>query len=181
MNPLGKQALLESRKPYYDEGSGCYRLPLADGRTAIIDEEDVAAVSLHPWFWGHGEVGTRLHDKHLPLKRFIAKSKARVVVIHANDDKLDFRRSNLKCATRANVLTRQKKRRQSKNGETTSRFKGVAWERARERWRAQIKPRPTRKVINLGRFRNEREAAEAYDKAAIRYFGEHAWLNFPRP
>jgi hypothetical protein len=37
-----------------------------------------------------------------------------------------------------------------------------------------------KKEIHLGYFRSEIEAAKAYDRAAIKYHGEFASLNFPQ-
>ena len=33
--------------------------------------------------------------------------------------------------------------------------------------------------IDLGRYQNAVDAARAYDRAASKYFSEHAWLNYP--
>jgi hypothetical protein len=59
----------------------------------------------------------------------------------------------------------------------TSRFKGVCWDKRRERWIAYIKKEQVSRY--LGRFDGEIAAAEAYDEAARELFGEHARLNFP--
>lgn len=45
-------------------------------------------------------------------------------------------------------------------------------------WSANI--RVNRMLISIGRFATEREAAFAYDAAAIQHFGEFAKTNFPR-
>jgi hypothetical protein len=92
-------------------------------------------------------------------------------VDHINRDKLDDRWCNLRLATRsqnsANVALRPN---------STSGFIGVTFDKARDKWRAQI--RIAGRKVNLGRFASAEEAARAYDAAALKEFGEFAELNF---
>ena len=60
---------------------------------------------------------------------------------------------------------------------TTSRFKGVCWDKRRGKWKAYIKKDQV--MRNIGMFRDELAAAQAYDEAARELFGEHARTNFP--
>lgn len=64
---------------------------------------------------------------------------------------------------------------QSHQEGTSSRFKGVCWDKGRGRWIAMIKM--NRKTSFLGRFQSEEHAALAYNAAASSYFGEYANLN----
>lgn len=57
-----------------------------------------------------------------------------------------------------------------------SRFTGVSWDYTHSRWEANIQVKGKR--IRLGRFRNELDAAIAYDIAAREHHGERARLNF---
>lgn len=57
----------------------------------------------------------------------------------------------------------------------TSQFKGVSWDVTRSMWRSSIQVDGKQKA--LGRYTTEREAAEAYNKAAVEYFGEYCLLN----
>lgn len=60
---------------------------------------------------------------------------------------------------------------------STSRFKGVYWDKSRSKWSARV---AANKVVKfLGRFADEEAAARAYDDAAIIAHGEFARLNFP--
>ena len=54
-------------------------------------------------------------------------------------------------------------------------YKGVSWHKQTKKWRANI--RFEWKLIYLGYFANEIDAAAAYNKAALEYFGEFASLN----
>lgn len=76
------------------------------------------------------------------------------------------------CDFKDNTRNRKK---DSQNYKTSSKFKGVSWDKFSKKWKAQICFEY--KNINLGRFFTEEEAALAYNKAAIKFFGEYAWLN----
>lgn len=57
----------------------------------------------------------------------------------------------------------------------SSRFKGVSWNKSKRKWQAQIMKDGKRQY--LGYFVCEKEAAAAYNAAAIELFGEFAKLN----
>jgi hypothetical protein len=86
------------------------------------------------------------------------------------DSLLDI--GNLRVATYAENSGNARKWRRP----TSSKFKGVSWNRRCQKWIAYIKPG---KPIHLGLFVREDDAARAYDVAALEYFGEFACLNFP--
>lgn len=58
---------------------------------------------------------------------------------------------------------------------TSSQYKGVYWRKDIKKWRAKINI--NKKRIDLGCFEDEIEAALAYNKAAVKYFGSFARLN----
>jgi len=61
--------------------------------------------------------------------------------------------------------------------EYTSKYKGVYWCVTGGYWKANIRHKT--KLKYLGRFIHEKDAAEAYDLAAIECNGDFARLNFP--
>lgn len=97
-----------------------------------------------------------------------------MVVDHINRNTLDFRKSNLRLATRAenNANSSPKK-------EGVSIFKGVNWDKRGKCWVSKI----GKGEINLflGRYDLDKEelAARAYDIAAIYLHKDFAYLNFP--
>lgn len=105
------------------------------------------------------------------LHRDIMGNPEGMVVDHINGDKLDNRKCNLRiCTVRENVINSG-----SKGG--ASQYKGVSWDKDRQKWLAQIKNH--RESIFIGRFDLEEEAARAYDEKAKELHREFAWLNFP--
>ena len=68
----------------------------------------------------------------------------------------------------------------AKHSDAISRYKGLSFHKNKnrsKRWEARITIRGTQ--WHLGCFRSEREAAQAYDCAAVVRFGQFARLNFP--
>lgn len=60
---------------------------------------------------------------------------------------------------------------------TVSQYKGLTWIPAEKRWKVRIFI--DGRSVSLGRFKDEVEAAHAYDDAARRHRGQKARLNFP--
>lgn len=79
---------------------------------------------------------------------------------HINGDKWDNRPENIR-----NVSKSQNNRaHRTKSKGKTSRFRGVHWERFKKVWKATIQPRG--KYIVVGYFKQEEEAARAYNQKA---------------
>ena len=95
------------------------------------------------------------------------------VVDHKNGDAFDNRRSNLRVCEQAHNALNQKRR----GNKVHSCYKGVTRTTTRcvAPWRAAICVGGRR--FHLGTFHNERDAAVAYDAAALRLHGEFARTN----
>lgn len=144
-------------------------IPLTQGKSAIVDDEDYELVSRYKWYANKsGNVWyARTMDggKTILMHWLIMGGKH---IDHINGNGLDNRRENLRFAT----SSQQAMNRPSHRG-STSRYKGVSWDSARGKWLATIgKP-----SVHLGYFKNEQDAARAYNEDAVKRFGEFARLN----
>lgn len=145
------------------------------GLCAVVDDEDFDALDQYTWHLAsNGYVttftGGRKNVKCVLMHRLIINPSGDLEVDHRNGNKLDNRRDNLRLARRgenARNLRRHKK--------FSSRFKGVSWNGRDQLWDAGIQC--DLKAIHLGQFSSEIQAALAYNKAAIKLFGEFASLN----
>jgi len=109
-----------------------------------------------------------------------------MVVDHINHNTLDNRKKNLRiCSQHANCVNRQAAKRRSPNRasifkgvyKTHSRSRGIYQRRERRLWEARIFCKGVRYL--LGCYKEEIDAARAYDAKARELFGEFACLNFP--
>ena len=82
---------------------------------------------------------------------------------------------NTRLASYSQNSCNRPKQKTYKKKETSSKYKGVCFAKKTQKWQASITC--NWKVIYLGQFLKEEDAAEVYNKAAIFYFGEFAILN----
>ena len=94
-----------------------------------------------------------------------------LLVDHIDHNGLNNCRSNLRLSTMAQNVRNTI----SRGG--SSKYKGVHWCKRSKKWTGQICFNG--KGHHLGGFRDEIEAAKAYDKRAKELHGEFACLNFP--
>ena len=164
------------------------KIPLTQGKIAIIDDCDFEWLSQWKWFavsqGSHSKdflAARRLsndekkteHGCNIYMHREIAGLKRgdKRDVNHKGHHTIDNRRQNLRICTRKQS---NGNRRPCQN--TSIKFKGVCRDKARIKWMACI--RVDRRQKYLGRFESEINAALAYDRAAVETFGEFALLNF---
>lgn len=158
-------------------------IPLTKGFFTKVDDEDYERLAVHRW-QAHPRCGypnkigvTRgLKKDHksltITMAREIVNAPNGKYVDHINGDTLDNRKCNLRiCSNAENVRNR------GSNKNNTSGYKGVNLEKKNGRWTTRIQV--NQKMIHIGCFATKEDAAVAYDKAAIKYFGEFARLNFP--
>ncbi len=138
----------------------------------IIDEEDFHLVKNGVWLDrdGYAQINSSKRIHRLVVEKMIGKPIPKGnVVDHKNRNRLDNRRSNLRLCT-----VKDNNRNVSKV-KGSSRYKGVYWKSNRNKWSSQIKVEG--KLIYLGLFENENDAAIKYNEAAKIHHKEFASLN----
>lgn len=147
---------------------------LTKGKAALVDDDDFERLLKLKWRakkdW-NTYYAYRSHRKTFSMHSFILGTSKGFEVDHINGNGLDNRRSNLRIVTHSQNMAN---RRPQRNG--TSCYKGVSWNKQWQRWVSKIYPNG--KNIFLGYYASEIEAAKIYDVAAIKFFGEYAFLNF---
>ncbi len=90
-------------------------------------------------------------------------------------DHIDHDRSNNTIGNLRWVSRTENNQNCVKRKNATARYKGITWHKAANKWAAQIQING--KKTHLGCFDDEKDAARAYNEAAIRHFGEYALVN----
>lgn len=146
---------------------------LTQGKQAIIDDEDFERVNQYKWYaykvkkslTFYARRSSRGHTIH--LHRFILNIiDNKIRLDHKNRNGLDNRKENLRIADQSqNMINYVRK---NKTG-----YRGVSQRGNTYFANLEIKG----KDIFLGNFKTAQEAALAYNRGAIKHFGEFAILN----
>jgi len=149
---------------------------------ALVDDEDFERVIKFNWHVQQGRAGVIYGKRNVQsetgkwttefLHRFVLNLLRgdNKIVDHINRDGLDCRKCNLRIVTVSlnghNTLGRNNK---------TSKFKGVSLCKRAKPWVAQIGKGEIKR--NLGRYKTELEAAQAYNTTAKKLWGANAVIN----
>jgi hypothetical protein len=113
----------------------------------------------------------KIHYIHkLVAREWTANPLEKPCVDHMDNDKTNNHHENLRWATLS-----ENSRNMKKHKDGSSAFKGVSFTKNSGKWRARILL--PGKQLHLGCFTSEREAAEAYNAAAVLHYTNFAKLN----
>ena len=164
------------KNEYVIRDDGAAEISLTQGKVTLVDAGDLPLVAKRRWNAAQHKRGywkaTSGANPTVYMHRVLMDASGSQLVDHINHDTLDNRRHNLRMCTVSQNNANGRKR----NG-TSSRWKGVNWDKQNNKWRAQVSASGRR--VNLGLFDDEEDAALAYDEAARREYREFAYLNFP--
>lgn len=158
------------------------QIQLTKGKVALVDNGDYARLSRYKWYarcthkryWYAACSSTKQDGTQtiLLMHRLVLNTPIGMRSDHISGDGLDNRRSNLRVCSHAENI-----RFQRLNRKNTSGFKGVTIRKdvPQKPFRAHITVK--RKQIHLGYYPTAETAAQIYDDAALKYFGDFALLN----
>ena len=128
----------------------------------LVDDEDYHKIKFFTLSINNGYIHVHIGNrKRVYLHRFLLNcNNHNEIVDHKYRNKLDYRKSSLRIITASNNAQNK-----SKTENASSQCFGVSYHKNTKQWRAYIKP-PNQKIIDIGIFNTELEAAKARDVKA---------------
>lgn len=145
-------------------------IPLSKGQFAVVDDEDYESLSQFKWClhsngYAKRHEGGRNNRRCIYMHRMVARALESDSVDHADGNKLNNSRSNLRVCTHQQNCYNTKMHKDNISGK-----KGVTLIKATGRYMARIQANG--KSRHLGVFATPEEASECYAQAAQRLHGE---------
>ena len=160
------------------------RIRLTQGKVALVNDKDYEWLDQWKWCYDSNGYAVRHEQKKeygkkprrmVKMHRAVMRIKnSDIYLDHINKNKLDCRKENLRIVTNSQNQSNTKVWSSNKS----SGYKGVHKYnegKAQKIWGARIMVKG--KSVFKGMFKDPKEAALAYNKLAIKYFGEYARLN----
>jgi hypothetical protein len=146
------------------------RIELTQSKFAVIDDADFELIQKRKWYFHKGYAlssgkrnGAKKRDAPTYMHRLINKTPDGIETDHIDRDTLNNRRLNLR-----SVTTAQNQMNKKSQINSTSKYKGVFWDKQSNKWKAQIYK--DGKKYSLGFFPSEDDAAKAYTIKAEELF-----------
>lgn len=138
----------------------------------LVDLEDVEKCKLFNWCKnGSNYIATKINNKSIRLHRYLLNlSSYFPLVDHANRNKFDNRKANLRICTKSENVCNSGKRKNNTSG-----YKDVFFKKRNNTWFTITETVNGRAYA--GGFNTPEEAALAYNQAALKYHGEFAYQN----
>lgn len=158
-------------------------IQLSKGYVALVDDADYEALGVFKWsaavrksansqrVYACRVYQVEGYQTMVLMHKFLAGLHGLGDVDHRDGNGLNNQRLNLRSCSRTQNNANAIKRR--RGGQSSSRFIGVSHHRETGKWGCQLKKR------HIGLFRDEADAATAYNFAALEEYGEFARFNAP--
>lgn len=145
-------------------------IKLTQGQVALVDDEDYEWLNQWKWYCRknhkvcYASRGLKENNRNISMHRLIMGDPDKLIVDHIDHNGLNNQKSNLRVCTHSESMMNRRS------------WGNAGYLGVHICISAQIKTRD--KLVRLGTFKTIEDAAKAYDKAAKKYFGEFANLNF---
>lgn len=152
-------------------------IQLTQNKITLVDDEDYEYLSQWKWnafktkngFYAARCIWVNKKPKNIYMHRLIMNTEKGLMCDHIDHDTLNNQKSNLRNCTRQQNQLNKNLYCHSKN-----KYKGMTYHTGAY----TVSVNYQNKRYYLGRFKDEIEAAKAYDKKALELHGEFANLNF---
>ena len=155
-------------------------IELTRGKVALVDDENFEY--LNQWKWMARESGNNYYAvrgvrknrklQNIAMHRIIMNTSNELQVDHIDHNGLNNQKVNLRNCTRQQNMMNKALTKRNK-----TKFKGVSTSMRNGQIKISADIKAEGRTIYLGRFKTLESAALAYNEAAVKYFGEFAYLN----